>query len=131
METTKLMTWEQTKKTFKHGHEKNVMYADFAKGVPVLVWILVHNTHSNYNAIETIPATDRVTPNFNWCLVEAMSVSYQNDGLSVTFWNQGSTGFYPSGNGRLPYDETVIASAEAKHEAWLTKLARVHLQDGF
>lgn len=79
------------------------VYADFERQRPTLVWVVEYAYLAPHRALEIQPYLDaKVGSTLVWALVEASCVSRSRGGISVSFWKNGATGWYPYGNARLP-----------------------------
>lgn len=89
------------------------LYAEiFDAKVPVRVWIVEYE-YKHFSdgalALETRPFEG--CPGLVWALVEASCVSRSRGGISVDFWHNGATGWFPYGNARL--SQSAAASRRA------------------
>jgi hypothetical protein len=95
MSADAMLTPDETWQRLRQGP----IYADFDARTPTKVWIVEHAAYA-YRALETKPFEG--FPGLVWALVEASCVSRSRAGISVDFWQNGATGWFPYGNARLP-----------------------------
>lgn len=74
------------------------LYANWNTREPRKVWVIEHVAYAYY-ALETKPVEG--FPGLVWALVEAMCISRERGGVSVSFWRSGATGWYPYENVKL------------------------------